>query len=206
MRFQPQQLLVYAHTAASILVIITVGYIIYVLLRRVLGALARRDDVPQPLIQFLRVFLRWSVLVIIVLLCLQQVGVRIAALWAGLLSVMALIAIGFIAAWSVLSNILCSILLIVFDLFRLGDEIEIIEATGGKGLRGRVVALNMLYTSIQETHDEESGDAITQVPNNLFFQKTTRRWRGKNTRRLELSLLHPSPSSSKTPPDPAETV
>jgi len=206
MRFQPQQLLAYAHLAASILVIITVGYIIYVLLRRVLGVLAQRDDVPQPLIQFLRVFLRWSVLVIIVLLCLQQVGVRIAALWAGLLSVMALIAIGFIAAWSVLSNILCSILLIVFDLFRLGDEIEIIEATGGKGLRGRVVALNMLYTSIQETHDEESGDAITQVPNNLFFQKTTRRWRGKNTRRLELSLLHPSPSSSKTPPDPAETV
>jgi small-conductance mechanosensitive channel len=171
-----------------------------------LGVLAQRDDVPQPLMQFLRVFLRWGVLVIIVLLCLQQVGLRIAALWAGLLSVMALIAIGFIAAWSVLSNILCSILLIVFDLFRLGDEIEIIEATGGKGLRGTVVDLNILYTSIQETHDEEASDAITHVPNNLFFQKTTRRWRGKNTRRLELSLLHSSPLSSETPPDPPETV
>jgi small-conductance mechanosensitive channel len=206
MGFQPQQLLAYAHTAASILVIIIVGYVIYVLLRRVLGVLAQRDDVPQPLMQFLRVFLRWGVLVIIVLLCLQQVGLRIAALWAGLLSVMALIAIGFIAAWSVLSNISCSILLIVFDLFRLGDEIEIIEATGGKGLRGTVVDLNILYTSIQETHDEEASDAITHVPNNLFFQKTTRRWRGKNTRRLELSLLHSSPLSSETPPDPAETV
>lgn len=206
MGFQPQQLLAYAHTAASILVIIIVGYVIYVLLRRVLGVLAQRDDVPQPLMQFLRVFLRWGVLVIIVLLCLQQVGLRIAALWAGLLSVMALIAIGFIAAWSVLSNISCSILLIVFDLFRLGDEIEIIEATGGKGLRGTVVDLNILYTSIQETHDEEASDAITHVPNNLFFQKTTRRWRGKNTRRLELSLLHSSPLSSETPPDPPETV
>jgi small-conductance mechanosensitive channel len=206
MGFQPQQLLAYAHTAASILVIIIVGYVIYVLLRRVLGVLAQRDDVPQPLMQFLRVFLRWGVLVIIVLLCLQQVGVRIAVLWASLLSLMALIAVGFIAAWSVLSNILCSILLIVFDLFRLGDEIEIIEATGGKGLRGTVVDLNILYTSIQETHDEEASDAITHVPNNLFFQKTTRRWRGKNTRRLELSLLHSSPLSSETPPDPPETV
>jgi small-conductance mechanosensitive channel len=204
MGFQPQQLLAYAHTAASILVLITVGYIIYVFLRRVVGVLAQRDNVPQPLIQFLRVFLRWGVFVIIALLCLQQVGVRIAVLWAGLLSVMALIAVGFIAAWSVLSNILCSILLIVFDLFRLGDEIEIIEATGGKGLRGTVVDLNILYTSIQETHDEESGDAITQVPNNLFFQKTTRRWRGENTRRLELSLLHPPPVASAPPPDPAE--
>jgi small-conductance mechanosensitive channel len=94
----------------------------------------------------------------------------------------------------------------VFDLFRLGDEIEIIEATGGKGLRGRVVDLNILYTSIEDTNDEEADKAITQVPNNLFFQKITRRWRGKNTRRLELSLLHPSPLSSETPPDLAETA
>jgi small-conductance mechanosensitive channel len=206
MGFQPQQLLAYVHTVASILVIATVGYVVYVLLRRVLGAVAQRDDVPQPLMHFLRVFLRWGVLVIIALLCLQQVGVRIGALWTGMLSVMALVAIGFIAAWSVLSNILCSLLLIVFDLFRLGDEIEIIEATGGKGLRGRVVDLNILYTSIEETHDEEADKAITQVPNNLFFQKITRRWRGKNTRRLELSLLHPSPLSSETPPDLAETA
>jgi small-conductance mechanosensitive channel len=205
MRFQPQQLIEYGHVAVSILVIVAVGYIAYVLLRRVLGVIAQREDVPQPLIQFLRVFLRWGVLLIIVLLCLQQAGVRIAALWAGLLSVAALIAIGFIAAWSVLSNILCSILLIVFDLFRIGDEIEIIEATGGKGLRGTVVDLNILYTSIQETPDEGSGDAITQVPNNLFFQKTTRRWRGKNTRRLELSVLQPSSLSSQASPDSTET-
>lgn len=206
MGFQPQQLLAYVHPAVSILVIITVGYVIYVLLCRVLSAVAQRDDVPQSLMQFVRVFLRWGLLVVVVLLCLQQVGVRLAALWAGLLSVMALIAIGFIAAWSVLSNILCSILLVVFDLFRLGDEIEIIEATGGKGLRGRVVNLNVLYTSIQETHDEEAGDAITHVPNNLFFQKTTRRWRGKNTRRLELSLLHSPRLSSEMPSGPAETA
>lgn len=67
MGFQPQQLLAYAHTVVSILVIITVGYVIYVLLRRVLGTLAQRDDMPQPLMQFLRVFLRWGILVIIVL-------------------------------------------------------------------------------------------------------------------------------------------
>jgi small-conductance mechanosensitive channel len=108
--------------------------------------LVENESLPQPLRPVLQGTVRW--LVVVVLTCLQQTGSRVATFWTALVSVTALGAVGFIAVCSVLSNMLCSVLLVVFDLFRIGEEIEVIEATGGKGPRGTVVNLNVLYTSL----------------------------------------------------------
>ena len=191
----------YLSSILSILAIILIGYVAYVLLRRVLNAMVENDYLPQPLQLVFQNAVRWIVLILIVLMCLQQTGIRIVAFWTGLVSVLTLIAVGFIAVWSVLSNILCSVLLVLFDLFRIGDEIEIIEATGGKGLRGRVVNLNVLYTSLQED-DEGIRDGITHVPNNVFFQKTLRRWRGTHTRHLQTSLFRQPSTNDGNPSEP----
>jgi small-conductance mechanosensitive channel len=84
-----------------------------------------------------------------------------------------MIAVGFIAVWSVLSNLLCSILLVIFRPFQLGDEIEITEPVGGSSLRGKVMKFNVMYTTLLEDID---GDKVTtNIPNNIFFQKAIRR-------------------------------
>lgn len=182
----------YGLIGVSIAVIVLLGILAHAIVRRTLHNLSRRQYLSDPLHIMLRGVLWWVIVVIVVLMSLQQAGVRVAGLWAGLLTIAGMVTIGFIAVWSVLSNILCALLLIVFAPFRIGDEIEIIEATGGKGLRGKVVNLNILYTSIQEENNQEAHDSITNIPNNIFFQKTIRQWPGSHTTSLDSTLFKQS--------------
>ena len=85
-------------------------------------------------------------------------------------------AVAFFAAWSVLSNIFCALLILTTRPFRLYDYIEVLENGDKPGLRGRVIDINFVYTTLQETH-ANGDDTVLQVPNSQFFQRSTRRWR-----------------------------
>ena len=100
-----------------------------------------------------------------------------------------MIAIGFIAVWSILSNILCSMMLVVFRNFDIGDEVEIVEPIGGVGLKGKVVGFNIMFTTLAESGEDVDPGMLTQVPNNIFFQKTLRRTKGQETEALGQYLL-----------------
>jgi len=95
---------------------------------------------------------------------------------------LALVAIGFVAVWSVLSNALCSLLLVLFRPFDLDDFVEF----PGEEIQGRVKDLNILYT-ILETAD----GALYQVPNNVFFQKTIKRIPGASHGNLSIKTEVP---------------
>jgi small-conductance mechanosensitive channel len=51
----------------------------------------------------------------------------------------------------------------------VGDEIELLEPDGKVGVTGRVVDLNLLYTTIHE-----ASDAVVRVPNKVFVEKYSR--------------------------------
>ena len=57
------------------------------------------------------------------------------------------------------------------------DEIELLENGEKPGLKGRVVDINLIYTTLQETRADGS-DTTLQIPNSQFFQRSIRRWRG----------------------------
>ncbi|BCQ65714.1 hypothetical protein PBOI14_74640 [Pseudomonas sp. Boi14] len=80
--------------------------------------------------------------------------------------------------WSVLSNLLCAILIFTVGPFRLGDVVELVDTVDKPGVKGRVVAINLLYTTLIEAEEAGTGSAMVQVPNSLFFQRSVRRWRG----------------------------
>ena len=58
--------------------------------------------------------------------------------------------------------------------FRIGDIVEVIDSADKPGVKGRVMAINLFYTTLE---DPEAANALIQVPNSLFFQKSVRRWR-----------------------------
>ncbi len=196
MLFQWEQLAQYGFVGVSIIIIVALGVLAYFLARHGLKVLAQREQLSESLRIVLQGFVRWIIIILVVLFALQQAGVRVSGIWAALLTVMAMVAVGLIAVWSILSNILCSLLLIIFRPFRIGDEIEIIEATGGKGLRGRVTNFNILFTFLKEINEEESSDIQVQVPNNVFFQKTVRRREGTKTESLD-EYLFKKPSANR---------
>src|SRR5690606_4027697 len=85
-------------------------------------------------------------------------------------------AVAFFAAWSVLSNIFCSLLIFIMRPFRLLDHIELLESGDKPGLRGRVIDVNLVYTTLEEI-DEEGRPPALQVPNHVSFRRTTARGR-----------------------------
>jgi len=103
--------------------------------------------------------------VIAVMLILNLWGVSMSGLWTLLVSAAAVIGVGFLAVWAMISNITASFFLTIWRPFHLGQTVELLP----ENLQGRVIDRNMMFTAIRE-----DGGSILQVPNNLFFQKIFR--------------------------------
>jgi small-conductance mechanosensitive channel len=187
---EPWPLIVhYGSMGLKIAITMLLGIVLYTLIRQSLRLLVQTNRLSAPLHLPLQGLARAIVVITVLLVCLQQAGLQVTSLWAGLIAGAAMVAGGFVALSSVLSNVLCSVLLLVFAPFHMGDDIEIIEATGGQGLRGKVVNFNVMYTSIQHVTEDGSHESVVRLPNTMFFQKTIRRWRGTDTTALEAHLF-----------------
>lgn len=103
-----------------------------------------------------------TVFVILFLLVILRIwGVSFENLWAALAGMIALIAIGFFAVWSILSNLLAGVLLILRRKVKPGDEIVIMP----EKIKGKVVETGLLFLHLQD------GQYDVFVPNNMIFQK-----------------------------------
>ncbi|MBW3698618.1 mechanosensitive ion channel family protein [Vibrio sp. T187] len=79
-------------------------------------------------------------------------------------SVFTVIGVGFIAQWSILSNITASFLIFFVFPYRIGDAIIVAD---GEGIEGKILDIRMFHTLIK--HPE--GNVIT-YPNSLLLQKS----------------------------------
>lgn len=178
---------------ALVFIIIFGGMIVHFAFCRFCALFHKRQYISEPFFQVCRNISRWIVLLFVVLFSLQQFGLKISTLLTSMLTIAAMVAIGFIAIWSVLSNFLCSFLIIIFSPFRIGDDIEICEVMGGEGLRGKVVDFNFMYTILLEAGEQpEDEKAIIRIPNNTFFQKAIKRWKGVERQSIEKHIISKS--------------
>ncbi len=194
----------YIETWIERLLLIAVVVILVLLLlhvvKRVLNGLQVTQSLPEAALLPVRRLLRLLVIGTAVLLTLQLFGVPMSAIWAGISAVVALIAIGFVAVWSVLSNIACSILLLLVKPFRIGDYVELVETAAGPNVNGRVTDLTLMYVVLREELDDGSAQMV-QIPNNLFFQKMIRRRSGRRAINLEDHVdKHGLQGRDQTPP------
>ncbi|GAB2464677.1 mechanosensitive ion channel family protein [Comamonas humi] len=161
----------------QIVLIVAIAALLHYLLRKLTRRIAQRYDWPLELEVPVKGVLRWLIVGISFLLVLERVGVSASVLWTAISGFAAVGAVAFFAAWSVLSNFFCALLIFTARPFRLGDHIEVIDTFDKPGARGRVVDINMLYTTIEDGSAEHGGAAFLQVPNTQIFQKTVRRWK-----------------------------
>ena len=160
--------------AGQIALIVIGTWLLRALGRRLIARLSQRYNLlPQVAVGARRV-LGFLLTFAAVLLVLERVGVSGSILWTAFTGFAAVGAVAFFAAWSVLSNIFCTALILTTRPFRLNDHIELLENGEKPGLKGQVVDINLIYTTLQESIDGRSG-SVLQVPNNLFFQRTVRR-------------------------------
>ena len=177
----------YAAPGIKSLLTVLFSVIFFLIFNRVLKNASTKGYFDPHLTMILGSITKLILVVVVILLLLGYFGVSVGTLWAVLSGILALVALGFVAVWSVLSNVLCSVLLIIFPPFRIGDEIEIQEPTAAFSIKGKVIGINMLMTSLEVAgrDDTEAETNIIRVPNNIFFQKYVRCIPGKGTQSLK---------------------
>jgi small-conductance mechanosensitive channel len=165
------------HTLATLVALI-IAWGIWRLVLRGTTTLVRRTRFAdlEPLVVKV---VRWAYWLLALLFVLQQAGVDTQSLWTAITATAALVAVGFIAVWSVLSNLVSSLLILGARLFRPRDEIEVLDV-GGAGIRGRVLSVDLMFTLVEEQRGD-GRQAVLKVPNNLFFQKVLRVYRDTET-------------------------
>lgn len=147
-----------------------VGYAVYRAGSRSLRRLVASGQLRVAMAGRLRVLLRLALLVLTLFAAVAQAGLFQHA-WAVVSALATTVAIGFFAVWSVLSNMVCALLILVFRPFRVGDWIELLEGTKPPPA-GLVVDMNLLFVTLADTEDE---GLEMRIPNSLIFQKVLRR-------------------------------
>lgn len=181
--FDGTQWAIWGQRALLVAIVLVVALIVMRIGRRILMNIQESRRLPDSVMLPIRRLLRGLVLLAGLLLALQFMGLSMAHIWTTLAGVLALIGVGFIAVWSVLSNIACSFMLMMFKPFRIGDHVELVENAAGPNTGGRVSDVTLMYVVLRE--ETEEGPAFIQIPNNLFFQKVIRRRAGKRTVNIE---------------------
>ena len=161
----------------QILLILLLAYVLYRFVKRLVRRMAQRYLWPLELTVPLTSTVRWIIIAATLLGVLERLGVSATVLWTGFSSFAAVGAVAFFAAWSVLSNFFCALLIFTVRPFRLGDYIELLDTADKPGAKGRVIDINMLYTTLEEFGAPGGGNRI-QIPNSLVFQRVVRRWHG----------------------------
>lgn len=184
---QPEFWITSSHTVILIIIIFAVFAFLLKIIHKATNLLAAKQIISLTIANLFYNIFKWIITIVFFLLILQQIGFSIASIWTVISAMVAMIAIGFVAVWSVLSNILCTLMLLIFRPFRVGDEVEIVDPAMTAGLSGVVRNINLMFTTLRTSNDGEVID--TQIPNNLFFQKLVRKKIGENTFSLEKQIF-----------------
>ena len=162
----------------QVVVVVLCALLLRWLLLRVVKRVAARYELPAEIVIIARRTIGFLVGFAALLLVLRVLGVSGAVLWGAFTGFATVAAVAFFALWSVLTNVFCALLILITRPFRLLDHIELVESGDKAGLRGRVIDMNLVYVTLEETHPA-GGESVLRVPNSLFFQRATRRWRGE---------------------------
>jgi small-conductance mechanosensitive channel len=169
--FEPSQAL---DILIAVALIVAGAWVLRRLVRWLLTNLGRRKFLPTQLTEAARRAASMLINLVAILLVLKSLGVSAKVLWSGVTGFLAVGAVALFAAWSVLSNAFCALLLLTTRPFRVGDSIEVLENGEKPGLRGTVTAIHLIYTTLTE-NEPGTATSVLQVPNSLFFQRVVRR-------------------------------
>ena len=168
----------YVVVALQVLAILLAAWALRWLVRRLIARLAARYELPPMVVMGARRVATFLIGMAALLMVLERFGVSAGVLWGAFTGFAAVAAVAFFAAWSVLTNIFCSFLILVTRPFRLFDHIEVLDNGEKPGLGGQVIDINLVYVTLLERH-ADGFESQLRVPNSQFFQRAVRRWSGE---------------------------
>lgn len=92
-------------------------------------------------------------------------GVEVSGIYIFATSFFAMVAIGFFATWSVLSNVTSSILIFFLFPYKIGDRVKVV----GDDIVGEITDITLFHIIMRSAE----GDVVT-IPTNVAIQKSIR--------------------------------
>ena len=187
----------------QILLIVLAAWLLQRVLRRLVRRASLHYQVPDELVVPMNGLIRWTIVAGAGLLVLERMGVSATVLWTAFTGFATVGAVAFFAAWSVLSNLFCALLIFTVRPFRVGDYIEVLDTAEKPGAKGRVVDINLLYTTLEDHGAAAEHAAWLQIPNALVFQRVVRRFQGVPPPSAAPASAAPASAAPATPAAPA---
>jgi len=174
----------------GVLVVLLVALVVSHALKRLINVLRDMKHVSSVIANRLHTVRRWVIVVLATLVILEALGIFRGA-WALISTALAALALGFVAAWSVLSNATAALLILTFRPFRIGDEIELMELTNGFTIGGRVLDMNLLYTTLVvvpalDAAARSAADATPPQPDTIDDRTVVQRHDAEPARQAQL--------------------
>ena len=139
--------------------VIAFGFVVRAILRHVVH---KRIPVPRKLQRHsLQQVFSTIVWILVIIGVISIWSVDVGNLWVFFTSVLGIVAIGFFAVWSILSNVVAGIILLLSQSIRIGDDIVILPDE----IKGKVIKINLMFTMLKGKKHE------IHIPNNQLFQK-----------------------------------
>ncbi|MGJ7510612.1 mechanosensitive ion channel domain-containing protein [Variovorax sp. GT1P44] len=161
----------------EVALILLAAWLLYRFVRRLIERVTTSYALPEDVALITRRAFGFLLYGGALLWALERLGVSGTVLWGAFTGFAAVGAVAFFAAWSVLSNIFCALLIFTTRMFWHGDTVEVLENGEKPGLKGRVMDINLVYTTLQESGTAQEGTTL-KIPNSMFFQRAVRRWHG----------------------------
>ncbi len=177
--------------------IVGVALVVDRLVSTAMRALEVSGRLPESTVSMILRWVRGLIALFVVLGLAALADLPIQYIWTPLATVLGMIAIGFVAVWSMLSNILATFMILIWRPFNVGERIEIQP----EGISGDVVDINFMFTLLAP----DPGTRIA-VPNSMFLQKFIKRQRIRSRPKKSLAeqLAAETPINEPEPAKAAE--
>ena len=164
----------YAPSLISAIVVLVIGMLIIKLFRRIVKNLMTKRNLDPTLLKFVLDVFTWVFRVLLFVTVIEQLGVKTTSFMAALGA--AGIAIG-LALQGSLSNFAGGLLIILFKPFRVGDYIE------AQGQAGTVNSIQIFSTKVITGNNQ-----VIYMPNGALSNGTIKNFSQEPLRRAEITL------------------
>ncbi len=140
--------------------------IIQRLLKRAIDKFIRTQNIKRSRGAALHKFKSFLIWMVTIILIVYVWGLGLKNVWVFISGILGIIAIGLVAVWSILSNIMAGFILFFTNPFKINDDITIMP----EGWHGTVADISLFFVTL---HDENENEL--HIPNNVVFQKAIKR-------------------------------
>lgn len=159
-------------SGAQALFVFIIGKWLVKKITMLVGKALKKSNMDEMLVNFVQSLLRWTLLLIVIIAALSQLGIDTTSLIA-LLGAAGL-AIGF-ALKDSLSNFAAGVMLLVFRPFKIGDFVSV------AGVSGSVEKTHVFTTTILTSDNKEN-----IIPNSAVYGGVITNFSAKETRRVDM--------------------